>query len=203
MTHEGYIKFQCELTCGPPPGRAQVEDLLVVRQKLFLVQLIGQDTDGVGFGNVSRRIVGSDQFYITGTQTGGLVTLRPEHISLVVTADLRQNRLRCSGAAKASSESLTHWAIYEADRRIHAVIHAHHQALWRHLIRECVPTTDRAVPYGTPEMGEEVKRLLAPDCGRKCKIIAMGGHEGGILSCGSSLEEAYSILMSWYGRVVQ
>jgi len=200
MTEEGHIQFRCEHSRGPIVEKHDIEDLLAVREKLFEAGLIGQDAKGVAYGNISKRVIGSGRFYITGTQTGGFARLYPEHITLVLAADLRTNEVRCSGAVKASSESLTHWAIYEADENINAVIHVHHESLWRYLINAGLPTTDHSIPYGTPQMGEEVQRLYVEGDARESKLIVMGGHESGLLSYGGSLAEAFSVLMTWYGR---
>ena len=202
MGDEGYIKFRSERIPGPPIEQTHVEDLLAVRKKLFEAKLIGSDSDGVGYGNISKRVIGSCQFYITGTQTGGLVELHPEHVARVLTADVGQNVLRWSGSVNASSESLTHWATYEVDPSINAVIHAHHELLWQYLIRGGMPTTDRLIPYGTPELGREVQRLYTHGGAGGGKIIAMGGHKDGVLSFGGSADEAYNVLMFWYMRAM-
>lgn len=202
MGDDGYIKFRSERIPGPPIERTDVEDLLAIRRKLFEAKLIGRDSEGVGYGNASKRIMGTCQFYITGTQTGGLVELHPEHLARVLTADLGQNVLRWSGSVRASSESLTHGSIYEVDQSVNAVVHAHHELLWQYLIREGVPTTDRLVQYGTPELGKEVQRLFVLGGAGRSKIIAMGGHKDGVLSFGASAEEAYNVLISWYRRAM-
>jgi L-ribulose-5-phosphate 4-epimerase len=201
MTDEGYIKFDCDYVPGPPPERQHVEDLLQIRDKLFRLRLIGLDKEGVPYGNISKRVPESNQFYVTGTGTGSLDALCPEHLSLVLIADLQRNVLRCSGPVKASSESLTHAALYKLDQGIAAVVHVHHGVLWQHLMDAGVPTTHHSVRYGTPQMAEEVQRLYVQGGARKSRILAMGGHESGVLSFGTSLDEAYSVLMSWHRRV--
>jgi hypothetical protein len=61
--------------------------------------------------------------------------------------------------ALASSESLTHAAVYSGDGAAGAVIHCHADALWQRLVGR-VPTTSAEVAYGTPEMAGEVLRLF-------------------------------------------
>ena len=58
-----------------------------------------------------------------------------------------------------------------------------------------VPTTSEDIPYGTPEMANEVKRLFNETDVGKEKIIVMGGHREGLISFGKNLEEAANILI--------
>src|SRR5436190_9410645 len=94
----------------------------------------------------------SGNFYITGSATGGLPELTPTDCVRVVAYDVAKNWLRYEGAAIPSSESLTHAAIYESDPTISAVIHCHDSVLWRTCL-DRVPTTSKAIAYGTPENG--------------------------------------------------
>ena len=66
---EGVVKyvFQHEPTrITPPPGFA---DLLVWRTRLRARQLIGADSDGLGYGNLSVRLYASPRFLISASQT--------------------------------------------------------------------------------------------------------------------------------------
>ncbi len=106
----------------------------------------------------------SGNFYITGSATGGLPELTPTDCVRVVAYDVAKNWLRYEGAAIPSSESLTHAAIYESDPTISAVIHCHDSVLWRTCL-DRVPTTSKAIAYGTPENGV---RNHAPVHGERC-----------------------------------
>ena len=103
-------------------------------------------------------------------------------------------RLRYEGAAIPSSESLTHAAIYESDPTIFAAIHCHDPVLWRTRL-DRVPTTSKAVAYGTPEMAYEILRLFTGSNVRSRKIFIMAGHEGGIVTFGKNLEDAFDVVM--------
>jgi ribulose-5-phosphate 4-epimerase/fuculose-1-phosphate aldolase len=98
---------------------------------------------------------------------------------------------------KASSESLTHATLYACDDTINAVIHIHHLEKWKSLLN-VVPTTEAAVPYGTPEMAFEIQRLFRETNVASEKIIAMGGHEEGIISFGETIDEAASKLLHYF-----
>ena len=103
-----------------------------------------------------------------------------------------------SGAAIPSSESLTHAAIYESDPTISAVIHCHDSVLWRTRL-DRVPTTSKAIAYGTPEMAYEIMRLFTVSDVRSRESFVMAGHEGGIVTFGKNLEDAFDIVM-WERR---
>lgn len=76
-TREGVIKFQLDFRQGPPPEAPDLVELDAWRDVLLRHGLIGQDPgryDGLGFGNLSRRVPGrtDNAFIISGTQTGHL-----------------------------------------------------------------------------------------------------------------------------------
>ena len=131
---------------------------------------------------------------ISGTATGGLKTLDENHYSMVTEYNLDTNSITCKGPLKASSESLTHAMVYETSSETNAVIHIHHLELWNKLMHQ-VPTSNENVPYGTPEMGYEIKRLFEESNLKKEKILVMAGHREGIISFGKDLEEAGNILL--------
>jgi len=74
------------------------------------------------------------------------------------------------------------------------VIHCHDSALWRAIL-DRGPTSSKAVAYGTPEMAYEVMRLFKTTDVQSRKILVMAGHEGGIVTFGKNLEDAFNILM--------
>jgi ribulose-5-phosphate 4-epimerase/fuculose-1-phosphate aldolase len=150
--------------------------------------------NGVGFGNVSVRDGRTGSFYITGSATGDLRELTSANCVRVVAYDFARNWLSYKGAAIPSSESLTHAAIYECDPSASAVIHCHASVLWQTLL-DRVPTTSKAVVYGTPEMACEIIRLFDVSDVRSKKIFVMAGHQDGIVAFGKNLEDAFDVLM--------
>jgi L-ribulose-5-phosphate 4-epimerase len=191
VSETGSVKFTCAHVALDTVPFAGFEQLNECRQKLWQLRLIGVDAHGIGFGNLSVREGAS--FYITGSGTGGKPKLELADYARVTAYDVTRNWLRCEGGAIASSESLTHAAVYESEAAAGAVIHCHDFKLWKALLGK-VPTTAEAVPYGTPEMADEVRRLFrATDIGSK-KIFVMAGHEEGIVTFGKDLAEAFTIL---------
>ena len=157
MNH--YVKFTYERARPDIAPFDALTELNACRRKLLQQRLIGLDANGIGFGNLSVRDGVSGNFYITGSATGGLPELTPTDCVRVVAYDFAKNWLRYEGAAIPSSESLTHAAIYESDPTISAVIHCHDSVLRRTRL-DRVPTTSKAIAYGTPEMAYEIMRLF-------------------------------------------
>jgi L-ribulose-5-phosphate 4-epimerase len=188
-----YIKFTYARTRAEMAPFDQLAALNECRQKLRQLHLVGVDSNGIGFGNLSVRDGATSNFYITGSATAGLAELTFEDCVRVVAYDFEQNWVRYEGRAIPSSESLTHAAIYEADPTTGAVIHCHDASLWAGLLGR-VPTTAQAAAYGTPEMAYEIIQLFDVDDVRTRKIFVMAGHEGGFVSFGQNFEDAFDIL---------
>ena len=198
MIDEGYIKYQCNWLKSIAISREIFVKLNPWRDKLYQLGLIGEYENGIGFGNLSiRNPKNPQQFIITGTHTGSLATLSEQHYTTVTDFNWQENWVTCCGSIQASSEALTHGAIYVADPEINAVIHVHHGELWRKLMDK-VPTTHRNCAYGTPEMAQEIIRLCKNNQLKNTKIIVMSGHEEGIISFGKNLDEAGEILLNYY-----
>jgi len=192
---EGVVQFNLKFLPADPLPAARLRSLNAWRQIFYRLGLIGQDPHrygGLGYGNISVRLEPGNaaSFIISGTQTGGLSRLFPEHYPIVKTFDPATNRVVAEGVVRPSSESLTHGSLYRLDREIGAVIHAHSPDIWTQADTIGIPATRRNVRYGTPEMAEEVCRLFQSTSVGELKIFAMGGHEDGIVAFGSSMEQA-------------
>lgn len=198
--NEGSIRFNClweeEEIHFPEDTYGQLEDC---RSTLYDLGLIGTYPDGIGYGNLSIRIPGGDFFYISGSGTGAKRRLEASDYSKVTSFDIPSNRLSCRGLTKASSESMTHAALYQALPLAHAVVHIHCLWLWEKLLYN-YPATSARIEYGTPEMAEAVGRLAIEMMDNKEQIIVMGGHKEGILAFGSNLKEVTQILVKLYKR---
>lgn len=187
---EGYVKYDCDWSPGPPPDAALVDELNRWRAPLHAAGLIGHDArHDVGFGNISIRVSGDGRFVISGTQTGHIEKTTGEQYALVTDVDIEGNRVRCTGPVPASSEAMTHAALYALDDSIGAVVHVHSADLWQRL-KDRLPTTDPAVAYGTPLMAREFARLWRDTAFRDERIAVMAGHDDGLLSIGESLQLA-------------
>ena len=191
---EGYIKYVSAWPPGPAPDAKTTALLDTWRRPLYDAGLIGQYEElGIGFGNLSVRL--GEQFIISGTQTGHLATTNADHYALVTSYDIGRNRVSSTGPVQASSETLTHAAIYELDDSINAVVHVHSPQLWESL-KDSLPTTSADISYGTPEMAREFSRLYNDTSFAAEGIAVMAGHEEGLVSIGASLEEATNRILA-------
>lgn len=197
-----YVKFTHERTTSELAPFAGLADLNACRRKLRELQLLGVDSNGVSFGNLSVRDGATKDFYITGSATGALSELTLADCAKVAAYDFERNSLKYEGCAIPSSESLTHAAIYESDASANAVIHCHDSKFWLRLL-DRVPKTSEAANYGTPEMAREIMRLFETSDLRQRKILVMSGHEGGFVAFGRNLEAAFAVLMQERNETAQ
>ena len=195
---EGVVKYRCDWEEAAPVADGNIADLMTWRERLHSWGLIGVYENGIGFGNVSVRLGNSCQFVISGTQTAHLRDLGPESYSTVTEFNLEQNFLGCRGPVQASSESLTHAALYLQRDDVGGIIHVHNPKLWQQLLFK-IPTTRKEIPYGTPQMALEMFRLFEEENLAERKILAMAGHEDGIICFGSTLDEAGKVLSAVIG----
>jgi ribulose-5-phosphate 4-epimerase/fuculose-1-phosphate aldolase len=196
IKEEGYIKFNLNWT--EKAFEFKECDFLEInscRKKLYKQDLIGAYPNGIGYGNISIR-QNSNEFIISGSATGNFKNLLKEHYSLITDYNISKNSVHCKGLSKASSESLTHAAIYETNIAVNAVIHIHHEGMWTKYIND-LPATDIKAEFGTPEIAQEIQKLTNLSSG----IIVMGGHPEGIITYGKSLVEAEEILLKYYNKL--
>lgn len=193
MRDEGVTKYECIFREAEPPPYAAVARLIAVRNELFNLGWIGVYPDGIGFGNASLRIHEEKNFFITGTQTGYKAKLTENDICRVTGYDITRNRVECEGKVAASSESMTHAAVYALDSAINAVLHIHSRTLWQAGM-DVLPTTAPGVAYGTPAMAAEMARLYAGSQLRETGVLIMAGHEEGVIAFGADLDAALSRL---------
>lgn len=191
---EGVIKFDLtfheEVLTRPDVGK-----LSAWRSVMKALGLVGETPlryDGYGFGNMSQRCDAG--FVISGTQTGNLDDVSLSDYAVCDVWDLGRNAVSGRGQVKPSSESLSHAAVYDVSGDINCAFHAHSPDIWHQARRLGIPVTDPEVAYGTPEMAAEVRRLMTGMA--MPGIFAMGGHEDGVFTFGSSLDEAGHLMIS-------
>ena len=190
---EGYIKFKAHWQKSTAFPAVNFQNLNHWRNTMYEHQLIGAYSNGIGYGNISERIPGSHQFYISGSATGNLAQLTEQNYAKVIGIDLPTNSLTCVGPTIASSESMSHAVIYQTCDWVNAVIHIHHLDLWKKLLH-IVPTTDSKATYGTPDMAYSIINLLNHSNLSALKIFVMEGHEEGIFAFGEDLATASAII---------
>lgn len=208
---EGVIKFKMTYTQADALPTDQLSELNAWRKVMVLMGMIGQSPyryTGYGFGNISRRLTSDEnpadpnEFLISGTQTGGINDLLPEHYAKILNCNGTENHVIAEGPMKPSSESMTHGIVYQLDQSVQWVFHAHDPYIWTHATALSVPETGIDVEYGTPEMSAEVERLFSEGEVKEKKIFSMAGHVDGIVTFGATAEEAGGVLMNYLAKAV-
>jgi ribulose-5-phosphate 4-epimerase/fuculose-1-phosphate aldolase len=184
---EGVVKYHALHLNGTVPTDPLLHELDKVRTHLFDLGLVGIYPDGIGYGNVSIRHEAG--CIISGTSTGGTRILGPKGYCYVRNFDLKTNMVSTEGPIQASSESMTHCAIYQANPLVQCVLHIHNLALWQQLLDQGYPSTAADIPYGTPKMALDMA-LLVQDLGNSSSLLVMAGHEEGIIAYGETINLA-------------
>ena len=209
MQTEGIIKYKCENQLMDAVTDAMIADINLIRTLLFDLKLIGIDyresVDGIGFGNISKRIINNqftnNQFVISGSGTGNKRILNAKDFSTVVNCDIQNNFLHSKGLCNASSESLSHFAVYKSLKNINFVIHIHNLELWNYW-KNKTTTTDENAQYGTPEMANSII-----DCVKQFnethepKAVVMGGHIEGMLFFGEDLAATFLLILDFLNAI--
>ncbi len=209
---EGVIKFTANHrseALAPRRYGTLACTLIAWREILAHTGLVGQQPGrygGFGYGNVSARVGPPSAprrqrgFLITGTQTSGKSCMSLDDFCVVTACDPARNRVTSHGQAMPSSESMTHGAIYGLGPHIRVVLHAHSPTVWRQARALRIPTTDPSVPYGTQAMARAVERLYASTALPETRMLAMGGHEDGIICFGRDADEAGEVMLRYLAR---
>jgi hypothetical protein len=167
---EGTRKFNLTFESSAPVDRGPCAELEGWRQVLHALQLTGMDPQrygGLAYGNVSLRL-GSHTFLISGSQTGWRPLLNEQDYCVVHDWNIAENHVAAHGPLVPSSEALSHAAAYEASPAIQCVLHVHSPRLW-HEIALAIREQLKSQPF---------------------QVLAMGGHEDGLIATGASVEAA-------------
>jgi ribulose-5-phosphate 4-epimerase/fuculose-1-phosphate aldolase len=194
---EGVIKYDLVFSHADAIIDHDFSDLSRWHRRFKRASILGQDParyDGLGFGNISERL-DENNFLISGTQTGHLEKLTQADYALVTNADVSANRIEAKGQVRPSSEALTHAAVYALDIHIRFVFHVHSPDIWKQRLAFGLPQTGADIPYGTPEMATEMKRLYQQGVFQERKVLAMAGHEDGIIGFGVTADETGEAIM--------
>lgn len=192
---EGYTKFAVHVTDGEVPGSPALDRLNEVRTELHDLGLIGVLPDGIGFGNVSLRLPGSEKFIISGTATGSRRVLDWTDYCRVDSFDVPRNDVFCTGRIAASSESMSHGSVYQANPAVGCVIHIHSRAVFRFMLDSGYARTSEQAAYGTPQIAQETVQLVR-DAGAAQGLFVMAGHEDGVIAYGPDAETARQLLLA-------
>lgn len=196
---EGSIKYTSVRRDGEAPRSARLEALNRARTVLHDLGLVGVYANGIGYGNLSIRESGH-QFTITASATGADRCLRHDQYCLVESFSIEDNRVESRGPRDASSESMTHGAIYQANPAVNCVMHVHNRAMFNALGLPELPHTGADIPYGTPAMARAVASLVRAH-GPLPVLFVMAGHDEGIVAYGSDVESVLACLVQTYHHI--
>lgn len=215
MVDEGAIKFTPQHIDAGLSGRTYgdvVARLIAWREILARTGLVGQQPGlygGFGYGNVSVRVGAAAAprrrrpFLVSGTQTSGKACMGLDDFCLVEACNVDRNGVESRGRVLPSSESLTHGAVYGLGSHIRWVFHSHSPTIWRRARQLNIPTTRPEVAYGTPQMAREVERLYRETQLPEVRILAMAGHQDGIISFGRTAEEAGATTIAYLAKAYE
>jgi ribulose-5-phosphate 4-epimerase/fuculose-1-phosphate aldolase len=213
---EGVIQFDSAHVSAPLEERVLADAARAVaawREILARLAVLGQDPAryaGGDYGNASARLPpfgavpqGQRRFLVTGSRTARVPRVSLEHFALVERWDVGRNQVVSRGTVAPSSESLTHAALYDAAPSARVVLHGHAPEIWRNARALGVPATREDVPQGTPAMAREVQRVYRETAAGSLGILAMGGHEDGVLAFGRTAGEAGEALVRHLARALE
>lgn len=196
---DGVIKFSYGLKKSLPLKEEEYIELEKWRTILFRMGLIGEyEIEKVGYGNLSKRLDKNNQFIITGTQTGKFSNLNGNHYTKILKCSLEKMTVQAQGPIAPSSESLTHFAIYQQSSHINFVFHVHNTQLWNYMITQNMDATPDYISYGTEEMAKYTSDITS---NKKSGIFVMKGHQDGVISFGETAEEAGKIILDTFKKI--
>lgn len=207
MSTEGVVQYSFELVPSSPSTEWEARQIGRWRQELFARDVIGCDLSRYGacYGNVSIRTgefaaaPGRREFLVSCTQTGGLDHQPPATLCRVLAYDHERNHVRAQGPCPPSSETMTHGAIYDSSLDIRAIVHGHDPTLWSYLLAQGCPRTPPDVDYGTPAMARWAKKVVRAAMARPWRhpgILAMAGHQDGVVAWGPTAKQATERFLS-------
>ncbi len=178
MEKESYIKFNCQHTYQSVELPQQIDMLIELGNALKHKGLIGKIDDTMGFGNISVKDTKTELIYISASKTGIPCKYTKEHFCRIDEWNAEKNLVVSRGQMPASSETLSHLAVYEALAWVRYVVHIHSESLWQSLLDKGL-TSSQDIKYGTKEMYFEIVRLLR-ECSNQ-NLLVMGGHKNGLI----------------------
>ncbi len=180
----GGVKFKTEFLSATVPSDARLDEL-----KRWCAEFHKRDFappyGEFSQGNLSFRLQpGEDAFIITGSQVGWKDRLDNDKFVTVHGSNLKSGIVFVSGTREPSSESMLHFAIYQARKDIQAVFHGHSREILRCAERPPdIPETQERQPYGSLELVRSVIDVLG-----NSDFVIIKKH--GFISLGKSMEEA-------------
>ena len=185
MTEENRVapKFKVIFNSNDTPSDKRLEELKKWC-RIFHEKDLAPPYCGGSYGNLSfRKEPRKTPFIITGTNIGLKDNLSDDKFAEVTGIDIENMTVYATGKISPSSESLLHFAIYEARHEINAVFHGHSNELLERYKDLNIASTEKEEDYGSKDLVRRVLNILGDN-----NIIIMKGH--GFISLGKTMEEA-------------
>lgn len=201
------IHFAYELTppdaeLGPPAIMAELNGWRALLRRLGVIAQEADRYEGYGFGSVSfRDPENPEQFYISASQTGGLPSLDDEQMVLVTRCNPARSWVDATGYQPPSSETLIHGMLYQADPRLHWVVHGHCAELWQHYKELNLLCTAPGVADASAAMGDAAVELLQLNQSRPFAFVTLG-QEDGVFACGATIRDVSNLLVNLLARAL-
>ena len=116
-----------------------------------------------------------------------------DQFCLVESYSLDRNEVWSMGGMDASSESMTHGAMYASNQGIHCVMHVHSRILFDRLLQSGTAATQASIPYGTPAMAHAVSQFARQQSSLPA-LLVMAGHDEGIIACGTHVGSVLDLI---------
>ncbi len=154
--------------------------------KEFFSKGLTPEYPGGSSGNLSFRAKeGKNMFYITSAGLDSKSDLSDQDFVLVSEVQQEQSKVFVKGCRVPSSESMMHYAIYQARPDVNAVFHGHNQWLLDHAFLNGTEITENECEYGTEALIKSIFPLV-----ERNDFFIIRNH--GFVSLGKSMKEAGS-----------
>jgi hypothetical protein len=176
-------KFRIEVTSPAVPDDPRLAELKHWCSVFHQHELAPLYEHG-SFGNLSFRVApGLDEFFITASGLKLKENLSDDNFVKVLAVDLSGQSIKAEGSRPPSSESMLHYAIYQARKEVNAIFHGHSPVILDNGPKLKLPSTLNAELYGSVALVQSVLAVLSDH-----NFILMKDH--GFLSLGTDMKTA-------------
>ncbi len=187
------VKFNTKFVGNEIPDDVRIAELRRWA-KIFHAKNLAPIVDGVSCGNFSFRVrQGENDFIITASQMGYDKELPADGFVLVRDCDFEKGIITAVGAREPSSESMLHFAIYQARSEVNVIFHGHSPEILDNAQKLNLVETITQEPYGTAALAQSVLKVLGDN-----NFVVMKGH--GFVALGKTADEAGELASSKVGE---
>jgi len=177
------VKFKTQFVGKQIPDDVRIADLRRWA-KVFHAKNLAPIINGVSCGNFSFRVrPGENDFIITASQMGFDKELPTDGFVLVKDCDFAKGIITAVGSREPSSESMLHFAVYQARPEVNAVFHGHSPEILANSKKLNLVETVTQEPFGTATLAQSVLKVLGDN-----DFVVMKGH--GFVALGEAIDEA-------------